>query len=295
MGVDSAGRVYVGHRGENPILVFDPDGALIRMMGNDLIPRRTGFVYEPEPGESGVVEFCDPDADPEAGRMVVTRGSWRFLHGIHIDSDDHLWVTDVGSHTVLRFDPDGVLVLTLGTPGEAGLDRTHFNQPTDVTIGPQGEVFVTDGYVNSRVVKFSPTGEFLHSWGTRGSGPGEFNTPHAITTGPGGVLYVSDRTNFRIQLFDHNGHYLGEWTDLDIHGPDDGEINDLAWGPDGNLYLGNGRGHRITVLDATGHPIGGWGGPEMFRVIHGITFDHRGHLYVAEVKGHRVRQFASPL
>ncbi|MEX1005664.1 MAG: peptidyl-alpha-hydroxyglycine alpha-amidating lyase family protein [Acidimicrobiia bacterium] len=291
VAVDSTGQTYIGHRGDHPILVFDRDGTFLRSMGNDLIPWREGVVYEPVPGESAVVEFVEADTLPDPDRVLATKGAWRFLHGMHVDSDDCLWVTDVGSHVVHKFSAAGDLLLTLGTPGVCGVAAGQFNQPTDVARNAAGEIFVSDGYINSRVVKFSADGELLHTWGTKGRGPEEFNTPHAITVDDDGVVYVSDRTNFRIQRFDDSGRYLGEWTDLDIHGSGDGEINDLQWGPDGLLYLGNGRGHRMTVLDRKGRSLGSWGGPDLFRVIHGICFDTEGNLYAAEVKGHRVRKF----
>lgn len=292
VAVDSTGQTYIGHRGDHPILVFDPQGDLLRTMGNGLIPRRDGIVYEPVPGESAVVEFVDEKAVPNPHRVLVAKNAWRFLHGMHVDSDDCLWVTDVGSHVVHRFNAAGDRLLTLGTPAICGVDPDQFNQPTDVARNASGEIFVTDGYINSRVVKFTPEGELLRIWGSRGSGPGEFNTPHAITVDDEGVVYVSDRTNFRIQRFDDNGRYIDEWMDIDIHGSADGEINDLQWGPDGLLYLGNGRGHRMTVLDRNGRCLGSWGGPELFRVIHGICFDGEGHLYAADVKGNRALKFS---
>jgi len=291
IGVDSRGRIYIGHRGEHPILVFDWNGNFLRGMGNDMIPRRDAIVYHPEPGESAFLEFVGPDTTRDPHRKVLLEESMRYLHGLHIDREDNLWVTDVGSHTVLKFNPEGELILTLGTPGESGTGKNHFNQPTDVALNRKGEIFVTDGYINSRVVKFSPSGEYLFSWGKRGKGPGEFNTPHAITIDPQGMLYVSDRTNFRIQRFDDEGNFLGEWSDLDIHGPEDGEINDLHWGPDGNLYLGNGGGNKMTVLNSRGKFIGGWGGPDLFQGVHGVFFDKTGNLYLAEAHGHRVRKF----
>lgn len=292
VAIDSKGGIYLGHRGDHPILVFGPDGTFQRSIGDELIPWRHGVVYQPAAGESAVVEFVDTGDAPDVGRAMVSRSSTRFLHGMHVDADDCLWVTDVGTHVVHRLSPEGDLLLTLGTVDEPGLGQHQFNQPTDVALNRKGEVFVTDGYVNSRVVKFTPDGAFLRTWGGRGNGPGEFNTPHAVTVGPDGLVYVSDRTNFRIQRFNDDGAYIDEWTDLDILGPGDGEINDLAWGPDGLLYLGNGRGHRVTVLDDRGRCVGSWGGPDLFRVIHGICFDLDGGLCIAEVKGHRAQKFA---
>src|SRR5262245_53295912 len=163
VATDSAGRVYVLQRAEPPVLVFDRDGTFLRSWG--------------------------------AGLLTTP-------HGLRTDRDDHVWVTDIGRHIVLKFDAAGKPLMMLGRKDQPGDGPDRFNKPTDVAIGPAGEVYVADGYGNSRVVKFSKEGQFLKEWGRKGSGAGEFNLPHAIRTDGKGRVYVGDRENKRVQVFD---------------------------------------------------------------------------------------------
>jgi DNA-binding beta-propeller fold protein YncE len=177
VATDSAGNVYVFQRGKkaDPLIVFDPKGKYLRSWG---------------------------------------RGMFGNPHGLRIDKQDHVWVTDNGDHQVMKFTSRGELLLTLGIKGKAGTDARTFNRPTDIAFAANGDFFVSDGYGNSRVVKFSPAGKYLLDWGRKGSQPGEFNTPHSIQIDSKGLVYVSDRENNRIQIFDQNGKFLKQWTNL---------------------------------------------------------------------------------
>ncbi|UCH58207.1 MAG: hypothetical protein JSV18_05975, partial [Candidatus Bathyarchaeota archaeon] len=133
-------------------------------------------------------------------------------HGVYIDADDRVYCVDKMDHTVRKFTQNGELLLTLGTkeqPGEAG---AHFNRPTDIALSPSGEMFVSDGYGNSRLHRFSPEGEHILSWGEPGDGPSQFNLPHGIWVDRKGRVLVADRQNRRIQLFTQDGEFLEEWT-----------------------------------------------------------------------------------
>ena len=156
------------------------------------------------PGD--VVAFIDPIS----GDIVNSWGGATVIqsHGMHIDWTGNVWLTDIKLHQVFKFSAEGELLLTLGTAGEAGLDESHFDQPTDVAIAPNGNIFVTDGYGNRRIVKFSPNGDFLLEWGSEGGGVGQFLNPHSIDISQQGTLYVADRDNNRIQLFDLDGNFL---------------------------------------------------------------------------------------
>jgi len=171
VAVNGQGEIFVFHRGEHPILVFDSAGKFLRSFGEGVI------------------------------------GS---AHGLRIDKNDDVWVTDIGNHRVLKFDRGGKLLLSLGT-GKASDADDAFNKPTDVAFGAKGEFFVTDGYGNTRVLKFSPSGALVHQWGTAGKGDGQFNTPHAIVIDRQGRLLVGDRENDRIQVFDADGKHLATW------------------------------------------------------------------------------------
>ena len=176
--VDKAGEVYVFQRGKkaDPVVVFDPKGKYLRSWGRG--------------------EFGNP-------------------HGMRADHNGDIWVTDNGDHQVMKFTRDGKRLLTLGVKGKAATDDKTFNRPTDIAFSPDHKhVYVSDGYGNSRVVKFTADGKYVSTWGKRGKGPGEFNTPHSIAIDSKGRVYVSDRENNRIQVFTANGEFLKQWTHL---------------------------------------------------------------------------------
>lgn len=177
VAVNSLREVFVFQRGAkaDPIIVFDEKGKYLRSWG---------------------------------------KGMFGNAHGMRVDKNGHLWVTDNGDHQVMKFSREGELLLVLGTKKQAGTDAKTFNRPTDIAFSANGDVYVSDGYGNSRVVKFSSDGRYLRAWGKRGTGPGEFNTPHSIGVDSKGLVYVSDRENNRIQIFDADGKFLKQWTHL---------------------------------------------------------------------------------
>jgi hypothetical protein len=151
-------------------------------------------------------------------------GMFAFPHGFHIDRSGNVWVTDGippgggkpdgKGHTVVKFSPDGKVLMTLGKAGAPGDGTDSFNQPSDVVVAPSGDIFVADGHggnSNARIVKFSRDGGFLKTWGKKGPAPGEFDTPHTIALDSKGRLFVGDRNNNRIQIFDQEGKFLAEW------------------------------------------------------------------------------------
>ena len=177
-------------------------------------------------------ECLDSNLDPVIkfdleGNVVESFGGGLFIwpHGIHVDQDGNVWVTDAVSatrtpagtrgHQVIKFSPQGEVLMTLGTPGEAGDGPDNFNAPADVVVGDNGDIFVADGHgdnTNGRVVKFSKDGTFIKSWGKIGYGPSEFRTLHAIAIDSRGRIFVGDRSNNRIQIFDQDGEFLTQWT-----------------------------------------------------------------------------------
>jgi hypothetical protein len=158
--------------------------------------------------------------DP-AGKLLKSFGQGLFVfpHGIFVDKEGNVWITDAQGregkgHQVIKFSPEGRILLTLGKAGVAGDSPDTFNQPSDVVVAPNGDIFVADGHggnSNARIVKFSRDGKFIKTWGKKGSAPGEFDTPHALAMDSQGRIFVGDRGNNRIQIFDQDGNFIAEW------------------------------------------------------------------------------------
>jgi DNA-binding beta-propeller fold protein YncE len=156
-----------------------------------------------------------------SGRLVASFGAgmFNYPHGLFVDRDDNVWVSDGRAkngkgHTVMKFSPDGKLLMTLGKPGVAGDGPDTFNGPSDILIARNGDIFVADGHggeTNARIVKLSKDGKFIKTWGKKGLAPGEFDSPHGLAMDSAGRLFVADRSNSRIQIFDQDGKFLVEW------------------------------------------------------------------------------------
>ena len=201
-------------------------------------------------------------------------------HGLRIDAEDNLYCTEWRSHCVHKLTSDGELQWTLGTPGVPRPPGLPFNLPTDLAIAPDGCLFVSDGYGNAKVHKFSPDGVLLKSWGEPGTGPGQFDLVHDVWVDSDYLVYVCDRSNNRIQIFDGDGNYLREWTDL--------LQPDFVWfDPDETVFVSEIE-HRVSVLSRDGRLLSRWGekgdGPGQFPGFpHAIWGDSRGDLYIGEV------------
>ena len=174
--MDAKDNVFCFTRGEHPVIVFDRDGNFLRSWGE---------------------------------------GQIRRAHGISLDAEGMLWLTDDLHHTSRKFTPEGKLLLTIGDPDTPAVLQggKPFNRPTHVAVCPRtGNLYLSDGYGNSRVHKYAPDGKHLLSWGEPGTDPGQFNLPHNVTTDRNGLVYVADRENHRVQIFDGEGRYQGSGT-----------------------------------------------------------------------------------
>jgi DNA-binding beta-propeller fold protein YncE len=251
VATDSSDRVYVFHRGKQPILVFDRDGKLLRSWGDGLV---------------------------------------KTAHGLRVDRDNHVWITDIGNHLVTEFDAEGKVLLTLGQKDKPGDGPNQFNKPTDVAVAASGDFYVSDGYGNSRVVKFTKEGKYLKEWGKKGAGAGEFNIPHVVFLDGRGRVYVGDRENDRVQIFDGDGKFLAQWKDT-------GAPFGLFLTPAGKALVADGRAHDVRVLDAMGKVLGRWGekgtGAGQFSAPHWVCADGQGAVYVAETGSSRVQKFVA--
>ena len=259
VGVDSKDNVYVFNRGEHPMIVFDREGNLLRSWGEGQYPRP---------------------------------------HGVHMAPDDTMFLTDDGGHFVRKVTLDGKVLLELGAPGKPApfMSGEPFHRCTHTALSPKGEIYVSDGYGNARVHKYTPDGKLLMSWGEPGTGEGEFNIVHNICCDADGWVYVADRENHRVQVFDGNGRYETQWKNL--HRPCG------LYMPHGHqpiCYIGEvgpaaavsrdipNLGPRVSIVDHEGKLIGRFGdtpaGTELgkFLAPHGLAVDSRGDIYVGEV------------
>jgi len=241
----------------------------------------------------------------------IGQGLYAFLfaHAVRIDPQDNIWIVDEGSNMIVKFNPAGRVVMTMGRKPEsvpvpaaegrsstgAGVAGDNFNRPTDVAWDAAGNIFVSDGYGNSRVAKFDKSGKFLKSWGSRGTGPGQFNTPHSIATDAQGNVYVGDRGNKRLQVFDNAGTFKAQYTNVGA-----------PWavcvspGPHQYLYSSNSNGTgsmdngEIYKMELDGKILGKFGqaGKLMkeFGSVHEIDCRNPNELYVGEITNWRVQK-----
>lgn len=238
--------------------------------------------------------------DGASGKFLREWGGNQFAmpHGLTVDVKDNVWVTDVALQQVFKFDPQGKLLMVLGVRGVAGDDAHHFNRPTDIAVLPDGSFYVSDGYLNTRVVKFSADGKFLFQWGRPGTGPGEFHTPHAVVVDKHGQVYVADRENERIQVFSPDGRFLRQIRSREI-----GRPYGLALLPGGRLVVADGGDQPdsgpdrsgVAVVAADGHVLqrfGRFGNYDgQFRMAHDVAVDAHGNIYVVDIAGQRVQKF----
>jgi DNA-binding beta-propeller fold protein YncE len=277
VAVDGDDNVYVFCRGAHPVMIFDKDGNFLDAWG----------------------EMNDP--------------YFTFPHGISVGRDGSVYTADSRDHTVRKWTKDGKLLMTLGSVHQntPALSGKTFNRPSHATSASNGDIYVSDGHGNASVHCFSPEGDLKFSWGTHGSGPGEFDLVHSvfIDQDDNDTVYVTDRYNNRVQSFTPSGVFLGEWGGLLLP-------QSVRKGPDGAFYIAE-LAHRITVLDAAGSVIARWGsqveaddteigggemalpdapsrnpmvkgkvrhepGAGLFCAPHGLAVDSEGSFYVAE-------------
>jgi hypothetical protein len=276
VAVDQQDNVYAFHRGmenlkerfppdlrsrEHPVVVWDANGTFKRWMG-DGIP---GGILGP--------------------------------HMLEVDPEGHLWVVERDDHRVIKLSKDGhTPAWILGEAGKAGWDETHVNRPTDVAWSKNGDIFITDGYGNHRVMKFSKDYKFIKQWGggpdTKSSADGQFNLPHSISIDWQDKLYILDRENHRIQMFDTEGTFLGKWDICNCWGitiKKDG-------GRDGIMFMTDHANEQVMKVDMrNGKELARWGslgqGPGQFDWAHDIAVDSKGAVYVSDTYGQKIQKF----
>lgn len=271
IAVDANDRVYVFTRANPPVQVYDADGKFIRAWGQDSI---------------------------------------KSAHHIKIDHEGNVWTADIVQHVVQKHTPEGKVLLTLGTKDEAGRDRSHLNKPTDMAITPAGDIFVSDGYGNARVVHFDRTGKYVKEWGELGSKPGQFSIPHAIALDSKGRLYVADRNNVRVQVFNQDGKLLDVWNNIITPWGFAVTKNDEIWvcgsspmqwrstdstlgcPPKDQVFMKFNPDGKLLQLWTAPKGLDGLERPGDCNWVHCIAADSKGNLYVGDIKGKRAQKFA---
>src|SRR5262245_23287983 len=266
----SNGDMWVFHRGTPPILRFDASGKVVKSFGEGM--------------------FVQP-------------------HGMTVDRDGNVWVTDAQikdgkGNQVFKFSPDGKLLMTLGKAGVAGSGNDVFSGPCDVAIAQNGDIFVADGHIAdvpvNRIMKFSKDGKFIKAWGTRGSGPGQFDTPHSIAIDSRGRIFVADRSNSRMQIFDQDGRFLEQWkqfgrpSGIYIDRNDNMIVADSQSNSTQNpgftrgIRVGSARDGKVTALIPFVEPD-----PEKNNNagVEGVAIDAKGNVYGAEVSTQVFRKY----
>ncbi|MCI0740212.1 MAG: peptidyl-alpha-hydroxyglycine alpha-amidating lyase family protein [Gemmataceae bacterium] len=269
IAVNAKDEVYVFTRSDPPVQVYHADGQFLRAWGKGIAS----------------------------------------AHHIQVDPEGNVWISDIKNHVVEKYTPDGKLLLTIGTKGKAGRDKAHFNKPTDMTFAPNGDVYVSDGYGNARVVHFDKEGKYLGEWGEPGHGPSQFSTVHAIARDSKGQIYVADRNNVRVQVFDSKGKYQTEWRNLIVpwgfHVTAKDEIwvcgsspmqwrkTDDALGcpPKDQIFMKFAPDGRLLQLFTLPKGLDGLERPGEVNWVHCIAFDSRGNMYLGDIIGRRAQKF----
>ncbi len=251
---NSKGHIFIVNKGTMKLLEFDANGNFLRSLAD-------GVLVAP--------------------------------HGLRIDEEDNIWVTDLELHLVIKINPDGHISLVLGQKDKSGLfDETRnmilFYKPADIAFGLNAEIYIADGYGNSRIVKLDKEGNFIKAWGEKGTENGNFDNPHNIVVDNEGLIYVADRYNDRIQIFNANGDFINSWKHV-------GTPWGLAISKQQVLYMTDGTNEKILKLNLNGDVLGGYSNagqkPGQMRAAHGIALDKNDHIYVTEVLNWRVQKF----
>jgi sugar lactone lactonase YvrE len=269
LAIDQHDHIYVFNRGVKPVMVFNADGKMIAA-----------------------------GADQEINGKKINK-DWQHSGGV--DWDGNVYIIERDAHRIVKLNPAmDKFLLQLGVTGEKGTDATQLNLPSGIAILHNGNMIVTDGYGNNRVLLFDKTGKLLKQVAKgnggptdKGTGPGEWNLPHKLAVDAQENLYIIDREGHRVQVFDKNLNYLRE---INVAGWNPWDVNISRKGDDGILWVADHALERVHKVDLkTGKLLATWGkqgwGPGEFDWVHGIVVDSKGAVYAADTYGQRIQKF----
>jgi hypothetical protein len=247
------------------------------------------------------------------GHYLFGWGDTTGSHFLRIDHEGFIWTSDVGKHVVQKHERDGRVLMTLGIEGEAGTDDHHFFKPTDVAFSSKGDIFVSDGYGNARIVHFTKNGEFVKAWGALGTADGQFSIPHSIAIDSKDRIYVADRNNARVQIYNMSGEFLDSWKNLcvpwEVLITDKDEIwvcgsSPMPWWSDAKypgallgcppidqLVMKFDTSGKVLELHMLPKALDGQEKPGELNWLHGMAFDSKGNLYAGDIIGKRLQKF----
>jgi peptidylamidoglycolate lyase len=283
---DRPGRVFIASADEDAA----PPGAIF--IGADGVPENMrGAAPKTDPMHLHEIMVLNAD-----GKAIEDWSQWNDLivlpHNVLFnpyDKERNLWVIDREGHQILKFTNDGKkLLLKIGEKGVSGTDHTHFNRPAGIAFLPDGSFYVADGYSNTRVIKLDKDGKFQLEWGTKGTGPGQFDLVHSVAVDGQGRVFVADRSNHRIQIFDAAGKFLDQWPNV-RHPTFLTVSNDNK-----SVWVASGIEDRMVKYDMNGKLQTYWGAPGNFAATlynpHGFSVDPAGDLYIADSFNNRVQK-----
>lgn len=279
----------------------NPTGIALKSNQNLVVFHRGSRSWQVPMPKEKIIEDTFIEIDKATGKIIKSWGSNLFImpHGLEIDKEDNIWITDVGLHQVIKYDSNGNELMVLGKEYTPGKDSLHFNLPTDVAVSENGSFYVSDGYGNSRIIKFSSEGEYLFEWGVFGENKNEFNIPHGLDLDKNGNVYVADRENNKIQKFDSLGNFIAEWKNEVIGQLYSVNINHYENYLFGIDYIVSENltplGSDIIKFDLDLNlktkfgRSGNYKGPKAR--YHDIQVDNKGNIYVGDILNNTIQKF----
>ena len=279
----------------------NPTGLALKSNQNLVVFHRGSRSWQTPMPKDKIKENTIIEIDNSSGEIINAWGADMFImpHGLEIDNENNIWITDVGLHQVIKYDSNGKELMVLGKEFEPGSDSYSFNLPTDVAVANDGSFYVSDGYGNSRIIKFSKDGSYQFEWGVFGNEKSQFNIPHGLDLDNNGNVYVADRENNRIQKFDSLGNFIAEWKNQSIGQLYSVNVNNYENYILGIDYIGLENmipiGSDIIYLDLDLNVKSRFGRSGSYdgekTRYHDIQIDGRGNMFVGDILNNSIQKF----